>query len=270
MRWGCECDMKVLLKIAYVGTDYAGFQVQPNAVAVQRVLCDAAKAVFGCECDVTGCSRTDSGVHALGFVAAVTPKGRRGFDRGVPIPAGRIGRAFARALPGDVSILGAAFADDSFHPRYDAVRKEYVYRLYTGARDPFREDRALWLPKALGDGEFSLAEACAAKYVGEHDFRAFMAAGSPKDDTVRTVYESRLEKADCEMTFTVSANGFLYNMVRIMVGTLVDCARGSVTLADVDEAFATGRRDLLGRTAPACGLYLNNVEYPEPIDWQND
>ena len=262
--------MKVLLNIAYVGTNYAGFQVQPNAVAVQRVLCDAAKAVFGCDCDVTGCSRTDAGVHALGFVAAVTPRGRGGFESGVPIPAGRIGKAFGRFLPPDISILGAAFADDSFHPRYDAVKKEYVYRLYAGTRDPFREYRALWLPKALANVGFSLAEECAAKYVGEHDFRAFMATGSPKEDTVRTVYGSRFERAGDDMTFTVSANGFLYNMVRIMVGTLVDCAEGRISLADVDSAFKTGRRELLGRTVPACGLYLNKVEYPDPIDWQSD
>ena len=262
--------MKVLLKLSYVGTNYAGFQVQPNAVAVQRVLCDAAKAVFGCDCDVKGCSRTDAGVHALGFVAAVTPKGMPGFERGVPIPAGRVGKAFSRFLPPDISVLAAAFADDGFHPRYDAVKKQYVYRLYTGARDPFLEDRALWLPKPLTDDEFALAGECAAKFVGTHDFRAFMAAGSPKDDTTRTVYDSRFERDERELTFTVSADGFLYNMVRIMVGTILDCASGKVTLCDIDEAFASGKRSLLGRTAPACGLYLDRVEYPKPIDWQND
>ena len=262
--------MKILLKLSYVGTDYAGFQVQPNGVTVQRVLCDAAKNVFGCVCDVKGCSRTDAGVHALGFVAAVTPKGKAGFESGVPIPTGRIARAFARFLPPDVSVIAAAIADDSFHPRYDAEKKKYVYRIYAGARDPFRENRALWLPKDLSCDEMYRARECAAKYVGTHDFRAFMAAGSPKDDTTRTVYDSRFERDGSDMTFTVSANGFLYNMVRIMVGTILECASGRVAPADVDEAFSTGERSLLGRTAPACGLYLDSVDYPVIIDWQND
>lgn len=261
--------MKVLLKLSYVGTDYAGFQVQPNANTVQRELCTAAGEVFGRECDVTGCSRTDSGVHALGFVCAVAPKGEPGFAN-VPIPAGRIGRAFAAVLPRDISVLAAALADDSFHPRYDAVKKQYVYRVYSGARDPFRENRSLWLPKPLTAHGFAAASECAAAFAGEHDFRAFMAAGSPKQDTRRTVYDSRFECAGGDMTFTVSANGFLYNMVRIMVGTILDCASDKVSLADVDRAFRTGERSLLGRTAPACGLYLEKVEYPGRIDWQND
>lgn len=262
--------MKVLLKISYVGTDYAGFQVQPNAVTVQSVLCEAAENLFGFECDVKGCSRTDAGVHALGFVCAITPKGKSGFESTVSIPEGRVPKAFGRFLPPDISVLAAAYAPDSFHPRYDAVKKEYVYRLYDGTRDPFLEGRALHLVKTLSDGEFEAAKECARMFAGRHDFRAFMAAGSPKEDTVREVYDCRFERNGRDLTFTVSANGFLYNMVRIMVGTLLDHAAGRVSLGDIAEAFESGERYLLGRTAPACGLYLNKVEYPSLIDWKND
>lgn len=262
--------MKILLRISYVGTNFSGFQVQPNGRTVQQILCEAANRTFGCRCDVTGCSRTDAGVHALGFVCAVTPHGKRGFDGDFPIPAGRISRAMGRHLSPDVAVLGAAFADDSFHPRYDAVKKEYVYRIYTGARDPFREDRALWRHRAFSEHELDMIAACAAKFVGKHDFRAFMASGSDKKDTVRTVFSSRFDSCGSEAEFTVSADGFLYNMVRIMVGTLLDCAAGRLSSDDVDAALESGERALLGRTVAACGLYMASVEYPSPIIWQND
>lgn len=262
--------MKILLKISYVGTNFCGFQVQPGCRTVQRTLCEAASSAFGVECDVTGCSRTDAGVHALGFVCAVTPHGKRGFDSTLSIPAARISRALGRFLPPDVAILGAAFVDEGFHPRYDAVKKEYVYRIYTGARDPFREDRALWRMRAFSEKELGVIGECAAKYVGRHDFRAFMASGSSVRDTVRTVYSARFDVCGDEARFTVSADGFLYNMVRIMVGTLLDCADEKLSVDDIGAALEGGERALLGKTAAPCGLYMASVEYPRPIDWQND
>lgn len=262
--------MKILLKVCYVGTDFCGFQVQPGCRTVQRTLCEAASAAFGTECDVTGCSRTDAGVHALGFVCAVTPHGRPGFDGTFPIPAARISRALGRFLPEDVAILGAAFVCDDFHPRYDAVKKEYVYRIYTGARDPFREGRAMWRMRAFSQHELGVIGECASVYVGKHDFRAFMAAGSSVKNTVRTVYSARFSVSGDEARFTVSADGFLYNMVRIMVGTLLDCADGRMSPGDIEAAFERPDRSLLGRTAPPCGLYMASVEYPVTIDWQND
>ncbi len=237
---------------------------------MQQTLCEAASAAFGCECDVTGCSRTDAGVHALGFVCAVTPHAKSGFDAAFPIPAGRISRAIGRHLPPDVAILGAAFVDEGFHPRYDAVKKEYVYRIYTGARDPFREGRALWRMRAFSQSELGVIGECAAKYVGRHDFRAFMASGSSVKSTVRTVYSARFDVCGDEARFTVSADGFLYNMVRIMVGTLLDCADAKVSPDDVGAALEGGDRALLGRTAAPCGLYMASVEYPVQIGWQND
>lgn len=262
--------MKILLKVSYVGTNFCGFQVQPGCRTVQQTLGEAVSAAFGCECDVTGCSRTDAGVHALGFVCAVTPHGRRGFDSTFPIPAARISRALGRHLPPDVAILGAAFVSDSFHPRYDAVKKEYVYRIYTGARDPFREGRALWRMRAFSERELGVIRECAEKYIGKHDFRAFMASGSSVKDTVRTVYSAVFDVCGDEARFTVSADGFLYNMVRIMVGTMLDCADEKLSPDDVSAALESGDRALLGRTAAPCGLYMASVAYPVRIDWQND
>lgn len=262
--------MRILLRISYVGTAFSGFQVQPGERTVQKTLCEAADKTFGCRCDVTGCSRTDAGVHALGFVCAVTPHGMAGFPEDFPIPAGRIARAMGRFLPPDVAILGSAFAGDSFHPRYDAVRKTYVYRIYTGPRDPFREGRALWYPHMFTPGELERIGACASEYVGKHDFRAFMASGSGRKSTVRTVFSSEFALSGNDAHFTVSADGFLYNMVRIMVGTLLDCAAGRVSRGDVAAALECGDRAMLGRTAPPCGLYLESVEYPTGISWQND
>ena len=262
--------MKILVKLSYVGTDFSGSQVQPNARTVQGVMCEAAKEAFGVVCDVTGCSRTDAGVHALGFVCAISPRKKSGFGGELTIPAGRVGRSLGRYLPPDIAVTGAAFVPDDFHPRYDARGKSYVYRIYTGARDPFSEGRALWRPKPFSDREIETAAKCSRLFIGTHDFRAFMAAGSDVENTVRTVYSASFESEYDRARFRVSADGFLYNMVRIMVGTLLDCADGRLSSECISEAFSTGDRSVLGRTAPACGLYLESVDYGTSIDWQND
>ena len=262
--------MKILVRSSYVGTNFAGFQVQPNARTVQGALCEAAKSAFGEECDVTGCSRTDAGVHARGFVCAISPHKRSGFGDEMTIPAGRVCRALGRYLPPDVAVTGAAIVPDSFHPRYDARGKEYRYVVYTGARDPFREGRALWRPKPFSPDEIKIAEKCAAALVGTHDFAAFKAAGSDVENTVRTVFSAKIEASSDIAEFTVSADGFLYNMVRIMVGTILDCAEGRLLPECIPVAFETKERSLLGRTAPPCGLYLESVAYDPPIEWQND
>lgn len=262
--------MKILLRISYVGTDFSGFQVQPDSRTVQGVLCEAASALFGIPCDVTGCSRTDAGVHAREFVCAVTPHSTGSFDRS-PIPEGKIHRAFAHLLPHDLTVTGAAFADDAFHPRYGVRSKQYVYRILNSrTADPFLADRALHIPSPIDEDALRKMTVCAAEFVGTHDFRAFMASGSDITDTTRTVYSSAVERIGDMITFTVSADGFLYNMVRIMTGTLIDASRGKIDIADIRTALCDGERSHLGFTAPACGLYLDRVDYPAPIIWKAD
>ncbi len=261
--------MKLLVRVRYDGTAYCGFQVQPNGTSVQAVLCRAAEDVFGFPVNVTGCSRTDAGVHALAFVAALEPKDEscRG-SSWCTIPAGRVHRAFAHVLPPDVAVTGAAFVPDDFHPRYGVVSKEYIYRISDApADDPFLRGRVCRRPKITEAGEGLMREAMLL-FLGTHDFAGFMAAGSKITDTTRTVSAVSLTRDDdgC-LVFAVRADGFLYNMVRIMAGTLLDVAAGHKTLADVRRAVTEADRGAAGFTVPPEGLYLRDVTYSEPIPW---
>jgi len=260
--------MKILLRLKYAGTGYAGFQFQPNAVTVQGELTKAMSDLFGEKCDVSGCSRTDSGVHANEFVCSVVPHEKGTFPEDFSFPAGKIHRASVKYLPPDIAVCGAAYVGDDFHPRYSAVGKEYVYKILNSVSpNPFFIDRALYVPYHISDEDITRMNECAREFVGEKDFFAFMASGSDIKDTVRNVFEAKVEKNGEIITFTVSANGFLYNMVRIMTGTLLDCARGRITAEQIVRAVDTKDRTLLGQTAPACGLYLNRVFYQEQIHW---
>lgn len=256
--------MKYLLKIKYIGTAYCGFQCQKNGVAVQNVLTEAAAKVFKCPCMVTGCSRTDSGVHALGFCATVEPK------EDVNIPAGKLHRAFSAFLPDDIAVVAAAEVDESFHPRYSSKGKNYIYRIWDGLyEDPFQKKRSMRLTPTVTDGELSRMKEAARHFLGKHDFSAFMAKGSKITDPVRCVTKAEVyrEESGC-IVFSVSADGFLYNMVRIMVGTLVDVAKGRIEPEEVARIIESGDRTRAGITAPPEGLYLNEVFYEENIDWK--
>ena len=253
---------KALLKIAYVGTGYCGYQVQPNGVTVQEMLNRAAEALFGYPCDIVGCSRTDSGVHARGFYAAVTQKGT---DRlPTAIPAERIARAMNAHLPSDIAVLASSEVPAAFHPRYDVVSKEYEYLIYNGReRDPFWLDRAWHIPTPVSDGALAAMQAAAAHFVGKQDFSAFRAVGADTEpgDGTRTVYSASVTRQGALISFRVRADGFLYNMVRIMVGTLVAVANGRLAAEEIPQIIADRDRRRAGVTAPACGLYLDTVFY---------
>ncbi len=256
--------MKYLLKIKYIGTAYCGFQCQKNGVAVQNVLTDAATKVFKCPCKVTGCSRTDSGVHALGFCATVEPLEE------VNIPAGKLHRAFSAFLPDDIAVIAAAEVFEDFHPRYSSKGKNYIYRIWDGLyEDPFEKKRSMRLTPTITEKELLRMKEAAKYFLGKHDFSAFMAKGSKITDPVRCVTASSVHREDggC-IVFSVSADGFLYNMVRIMVGTLVDVAKGRIEPEDVATIIESGDRTKAGITAPPEGLYLNEVFYEENIDWK--
>ena len=252
--------MKLLLRIKYLGTDFCGYQIQKDKRTVQGELNRAARELFGFECDITGCSRTDSGVHANDFCAAVTKKGESYLPTDIEIS--KIPRAMTAHLPLDVSVKSAEWVDDSFHPRYDVKYKEYIYRIYNGAvRDPFFEGRSLYVPKSISEDSLERMKKAAANYVGRHDFSAFMAQGSSVSTTVREVCYADVERIGDEIIFRVAADGFLYNMVRIMAGTLISVAEGRTEPDDIGDIIESGSRERAGMTAAACGLYLNKVVY---------
>ena len=251
--------MTVLLDIMYVGTAYAGWQVQPNAPTVQAVLGAAVEQLLGRRYPVTGCSRTDSGVHANSFCCTVS-----GLPQDMPVPVDRMPAALSSVLPGDISVRRATAVPDGFHPRYDCLGKEYRYLIWNGrTRNPFLAGRALHRPRPLDEERMNEA----AQYlVGEQDFASFVASGSKAGaggDTVRRIYSAAVARSGDEVSFRVSGNGFLYNMVRIMVGTLIGVSEGKYSPSDIGGIIAARDRSAAGITAPACGLYLEQVFYPE-------
>lgn len=254
--------MKILLKISYLGTNYCGYQVQPNGVSIQQKLNEAARATFGFDCDIVGCSRTDSGVHANAFRATVAKKGCK--ELPTAIPAERIPYAMSANLPADICVFGAEWVSDDFHARYAVVEKAYLYRMYNRAiRSPFEEDRAAHIPKHLDDDAIARMNCAATTFLGTQDFSAYMAQGSKIVDTVRTVTAAEVFRDGDTVIFRVAANGFLYNMVRIMTGTLLAVGQGKLTVEDVIRITASHDRTQAGTTMPACGLYLDRVVYPD-------
>lgn len=247
--------MKYFAKIKYLGTNFHGFQVQPEKRTVQGELCAAMNAVFGVPCRVTGCSRTDGGVHANEFCLTIDSDGGT-------IPPDKLPLAIARFLPEDICLFYAKKCDSEFHPRYDAKGKEYLYRiLNTKVQDPFETNRAWFLPRIISDEGLERMREAAKYIIGEHDFSAFMAAGSDTDDTVRVVDYIKIERNGDIIELRIHANGFLYNMVRIMTGTLVAVALGKIAPDDIPGIIESKDRARAGMTAPACGLYLNKVVY---------
>ena len=241
-----------ILTIAYKGTGYCGWQVQPEKPTVQAVLQTACESAFGCEVSVTGCSRTDSGVHARGFVALVSG------EELPEIPLSSLPLAINTKLPEDISVLEAKAAPSDFHPRYSAKGKEYIYTVHNSRlRDPFSADTAWLYPRPI---DVSLADRLCKEFVGKHDFSAFMAAGSKITDAVREIkYFNAVREGD-RIIFTVAADGFLYNMVRIMVGTVVEAASGGKSMP-IQEIIESRDRANAGITAPAMGLTVNRVFY---------
>ena len=246
--------MKLLLKIAYDGRGYCGWQVQKNGKSVQGELCRAAGEIYGVGVAVTGCSRTDSGVHAKEYFCTLeTPKDAP------EIPLLSIPRALNSNLPEDITVYDAVEVGQDFHARYGVKEKTYEYVFDNGVcRDPFLFSRAWHIPKRLDD---ALMNEAAALFVGEYDFSAFMASGSSVTDTVRRVSAASVRREGEKVIFSVTANGFLYNMVRIMAGTLRDVSIGKISALSVKEIILSKDRRKAGITAPPDGLYLTKVVY---------
>lgn len=245
---------KIALTIMYDGTFFHGWQVQNNAKSVQGTLQDGLEKVLGFRPDVTGVSRTDSGVHANNYVCHI-------LKEGVNVPPERLAAALnAHLRDSGIAVKSAELRDADFHARYSCTAKEYVYKIWNERyANPFYSDRAWFYPIEIDIEKMRFAE---SEFVGTHDFRSFMTKGSKNEDnTVRTVKYFNVKKEDGLVTISVCADGFLYNMVRIMVGTYVDLARRGAACGTVKEIIEKCERKYAGDTAPAQGLYLNKIFY---------
>ena len=250
---------KVLLTIAYNGRAYHGYQLQEELPTVALMLNKAVNSAFGFECNVTGCSRTDAGVHALGFCATASPKNE---SDTITVPIDKVPIAINIKLPPDIAVLSAKEVDASFHPRYDAKSKQYVYKIHASCiKNPFYEGLALEYGRKISDEGIEKMNRAAQYFLGTHHFDAFMAQGSQIEDTERTVYEAKVERNGDLVEFTVSADGFLYNMVRIMVGTLLRVEQGKLAPEDIIGIINSKNRENAGFTAKPDGLYLKTICY---------
>lgn len=246
----------VALKIAYDGTNFHGFQKQPGLRTVQGVLEETLKGLSEAVLPVKGAGRTDAGVHALGQVVSFP------LDKWA-IPAPRLLPALNGALPSEIAVLAVAEVPAGFHPRYDAVSKTYRYTVFRRAvRCPLSRLYSLHLP---GDLDVPLMRGVAAGLTGEHDFSAFQNAGRPVQSAVRTLYEVKIEEEGPFLHLRFTANGFLYQMVRVLVGTLIEIGLGRLAPSAVERALQTGDRRFAGPTAPPHGLFLERVTYPEEL-----
>ena len=242
----------LLLTITYKGNRLHGWQIQENALTVQEVFQNALFEIIHERPDIKGCSRTDSGVHANMYCVSM--------KIAHPITNDHLMLAMNRYLPDDVAVLKVEDVPDDFHARYSCKGKEYVYKIWNSrVRNPFLHEMALHYRYDM-DVEMLNREAQA--YVGAHDFSSFCTLDKrEKGDFVRTVKYFRVERDGELVTFTVAADGFLYNMVRIMVGTLLAVNQGRIPENKIAEIIAAENRKAAGPTAPACGLYLNKVFY---------
>ncbi|MBQ3506257.1 MAG: tRNA pseudouridine(38-40) synthase TruA [Clostridia bacterium] len=249
--------MRYVMKIAYDGTNYAGWQRQKNAVSIQEKAELAVLDALGVKVNITASGRTDAGVHATGQVCQ--------FDADLTVPPQKMPDCLNRYLPEDIRIVDGWQGADDFDCNRSAKRKTYCYSLYVSERDMPLKDR--YATRVENAPSLEILQAAAKLFEGEHDFKAFCASGSSVKTTVRTVYEVRVEESQSyhsrDLKIYVTGNGFLYNMVRTLVGELLDIASNRKTQESLKQAFASGRRELLGKTMPAKGLTLVDVCYEE-------
>lgn len=243
----------IALVLKYIGTGYHGWQVQKRDISVGQTMERAAQKIVGHPVHMTGCGRTDAGVHANCYVA--------NFRTDARIPADRIPYAMNTHLPDDIAVLSAMDVPESFNAIGSCVRKEYTYMIYNShIRDPFYVNRAWLYPKHLDEAVMRRA---AQQFVGEHDFAAVRSVGTNVKSTVRTVYYYDVERRGQMIYLRVCANGFLYNMARAMAGTLVWAAEGKIVPEEIGQILARGDRTAAGPTVPPDGLYMTKLWYDD-------
>lgn len=247
---------RIKLTVAYDGTNYCGWQIQPNGITVEEVLNRELSALTKTKVTVIGASRTDSGVHARGNVAV--------FDTDSPIPPDRIAYALNRRMPEDIVVIRSEEVPANWHPRYQNSVKTYEYHILNSKMpDPTKRHTTYFVSYHL---DIQKMREAAAYIVGEHDFASFCNIHTDVEDTVRTIYELAIEKNGEEWTIRIRGNGFLYNMVRIIVGTLLRVGRGFYTPEQVKEILEAKDRKSAGVTAPPQGLMLMQIEYEKDLD----
>lgn len=243
----------IILFLTYKGTAYHGWQIQYTQVTVEQTLEEAAAKVVGHPVHITGCGRTDAGVHARRYVA--------NFRTTSNIPAERLPYALNTHLPEDIVVTGAQDTHEDFNAIGSCVRKEYTYLIYNSRiRDPFYVHRAWFYPKHLDEG---IMQRAAEQFVGTHDFAAVRSVGTDVKSTVRTVYYYNVERQGDLIYLRVCANGFLYNMARAMAGTVVYCAEGKIAPEQIGDILAAGNRTAAGPTVPPGGLYMTHLWYDD-------
>lgn len=237
--------------ISYRGTNYCGWQVQPNGITIQEVIVKGIRELTGETVNLIGSGRTDAGVHALGQSA--------NFLTASTIPPEAFYRALNTRLPLDIRIIDSKECDLDFHSRYQAKGKSYIYKIYEHpVGSPFYSDLAFHVSRSL---DWMAMKEAAAHFIGEHDFITFMASGSSIKTTIRTIEEISFTKNGELREITFQGNGFLYNMVRIMVGTLYEVGYHRLNPQDITKIILSRDRSQAGVTAPAQGLYLKEVYY---------
>ena len=244
---------RVKIIVAYDGTNYCGWQVQPNGITIESVLNHHLSEQLGEEIHVIGASRTDSGVHADGNVAV--------FDTSARMPAERISYALNTRLPQDIRIQDSCEVPSDFHPRFQRTVKTYEYRICSRKfPDPCSRLYSLFYYWELDVEQMKKA---AAYLVGEHDFTSFCTKKEEVTNCVRTIYSLDIEKTGDQIVIRIRGNGFLYNMVRIITGTLLRVGGGLINPEQIPDIRAARDRSAAAETAPAHGLKLVKIEYPD-------
>jgi len=243
--------MRIKLTVEYDGTDYCGWQIQKNGLSVQQVIEDCLYNLTSEKIKITGSGRTDAGVHAKGQVAH--------FDTESTIPPEKFAVALNVLLPADIKVIKSEKVSGDFNARKSTKKKTYSYTVYRSEIPrPLKERYALMTDKNL---DIPAMKSAAKLFVGEHDFISFCASGSSVKTTVRTIYSLSVKEKGEDVIFTVTGGGFLYNMVRIIVGTLLKVGEGKASEKDIELMLSGKNRSLGGKTLPAKGLCLEKVVY---------
>lgn len=243
--------MRVKMVVAYDGTNYCGWQIQPNGVTIEQRLNEALTHLLKEDIKVTGASRTDAGVHSLGNVCV--------FDTNTRMPAEKISYALNQKLPEDIVVQSSCEVDESFHPRFSKSRKTYEYRILNRKmRNPNRRLDTYFFHYDL---DVAAMQKAATYLVGEHDFKSFCAANAQSETSIRTIYSCSVSKEEDIITIRVTGNGFLYNMVRIIAGTLIKVGNKDIAPEKMADIINACDRNAAGPTAPAHGLTMIGLEY---------